>query len=112
MGTSTPSTSPGLTPAPPKGYGQGSSWHFLEEMAAPIVGHVPALAGVRVVRQWAGLYDITPDSQAIVGPTPLEGLWLDLGWSGHGLQFAPSIGLILAQLILGLAPLVDGGTGR
>jgi len=95
------------SPFEPKGYGQGSSWHFLEEMATRIVRHLPALAGVRVVRQWAGLYDITPDSQAIVGPAPLEGLWLDLGWSGHGLQFAPSIGLILAQLILDQSPLVD-----
>lgn len=94
-------------PAEQKGYGQESSWQFLEEAARLIIHHLPALAGVRVVRQWAGLYDITPDSQAIVGPTEVEGLWLDVGWSGHGLQFAPSIGLILSQLILGQTPLVD-----
>lgn len=94
-------------PMEQKGYGQESTWRFLEAAARLIVRHLPALAGVRVVRQWAGLYDITPDSQAVVGPTPVEGLWLDLGWSGHGLQFCPSIGVILSQLILGLTPLVD-----
>jgi len=96
-------------PTEQKGYGQESSWQFLEKAARLVTHHLPALADVRVVRQWAGLYDITPDSQAIIGPTDIKGLWLDIGWSGHGLQFAPSIGLILSQLILGQAPLVDVG---
>lgn len=89
-----------------KGLFMSSSWSFLEEAALRISSHMPSTLGLRVVRQWAGLYDITPDSQAIIGPTPVEGLYLDLGWSGHGLQFAPSVGRILAQLISGQEPFI------
>jgi len=84
-----------------------SSWSFLEEAARKVVRKMPLLSGVRVIRQWAGIYDITPDSQAILGPTPIGGFYLNLGWSGHGLQFAPSIGRALAELILGEAPFID-----
>ncbi|MBC7332047.1 MAG: FAD-binding oxidoreductase [Synergistetes bacterium] len=94
-------------PKEKKGFKMNSSWSFLEEAAKKIVRKMPFLSGVRVIRQWAGLYDITPDSQAILGPTPIEGFYLNLGWSGHGLQFAPSIGRALAELILGEKPFVD-----
>ncbi|NLH95623.1 MAG: FAD-binding oxidoreductase, partial [Synergistaceae bacterium] len=62
---------------------------------------------IRVVRQWSGPYDITPDHQAIVGKTPMEGLFIDCGWSGHGLQFGPSIGRIMAELVNNETPFID-----
>jgi sarcosine oxidase subunit beta len=62
---------------------------------------------VRVVRQWTGPYDITPDQQAIVGGTPVEGFYLDCGWSGHGLQFAPSVGRIMSEMVMGKEPFLD-----
>lgn len=90
-----------------KGHDMGSTWQFLDEMGRKIVRHMPRLAGARVVRQWAGTYDITPDSQAIVGPTPIEGLFLNVGWSGHGFQFGPSIGEALAEIVVGNEPFID-----
>ncbi|MEW6244552.1 MAG: FAD-dependent oxidoreductase [Bacillota bacterium] len=53
-----------------KGFHFHSSWEFLDEMSRHVVRFLPPLKDVRVVRQWAGLYDITPDSQPILGPTP------------------------------------------
>ncbi|MCS7233709.1 MAG: FAD-binding oxidoreductase [Synergistetes bacterium] len=90
-----------------KGFNMKSSWAFLEEAAKKVVRKMPLLSGIRVIRQWAGIYDITPDSQAILGPTLIEGFYLNLGWSGHGLQFAPSIGRAMAELILGEKPFID-----
>ena len=84
-----------------------SSWEFLLEVSHRVLAKMPCLSGVRVVRQWTGPYDITPDQQAIVGATPVEGFYLDCGWSGHGLQFAPSIGRIMSEIVVGKDPFID-----
>ncbi len=93
-------------PSEKRGLEMSVSWGFLQEVSRRVSLHMPIIGGLRIVRQWAGLYDITPDSQAIVGSTSLKGLFLNLGWSGHGLQFAPSIGRILAQMICAEEPFV------
>jgi sarcosine oxidase subunit beta len=50
---------------------------------------------------WAGLYETTPDHQAILGPIPeVEGFWCAAGFSGHGFMQAPAAGLLLAQALL------------
>jgi len=84
-----------------------SSWEFLLEVSRRVLAKMPCLSEVRVVRQWTGPYDITPDQQAIVGATPVEGFYLDCGWSGHGLQFAPSIGRIMSEIVMGKEPFID-----
>jgi sarcosine oxidase, subunit beta len=90
------------------GLEQDSSWQFLEEVARKITYHMPVLRDVRVVRQWAGLYDMTPDSQAILGAVPqVEGFYMDVGWSGHGFQLGPIVGQVLAEIILGETPAVN-----
>lgn len=82
-----------------------ATWQHMQEVAKLVVGHVPVLGYLKAVRQWAGLYDCTPDKQAIVGEVEsLPGYYLDVGWSGHGFQFAPSIGRALAELIAGKEP--------
>ena len=49
-----------------------------------------------------GVYDVTPDRQAIVGPVPGEdGLWLAAGFSGHGFMLAPAVGRVVAEAITG-----------
>lgn len=90
-----------------KDFNEESTWQFLEDVARKITYHMPALKNVRIVRQWAGLYDITPDSQAILGKTDIEGFYLDVGWSGHGLQLGPVVGKLLAQVITGEKPDID-----
>ena len=92
-----------------KEFNQESSWQFLQDVAKKISFHMPALKKTKVVRQWAGLYDITPDSQGIVGETGVEGFYLDLGWSGHGFQLGPAVGQAMAEIISGEKPFIDMG---
>ena len=90
------------------GLDQDGTWDFLEQAARRISFHLPIAAEARVVRQWAGLYDMTPDSQAILGGAScVEGLYLDIGWSGHGLQLGPVVGKVLAEIIVGECPSID-----
>ncbi|GIX48944.1 MAG: FAD-dependent oxidoreductase [Candidatus Tectimicrobiota bacterium] len=62
---------------------------------------LPALAQARIVRGWAGLYEISPDNHAILGPAPgVEGFFLANGFSGHGFMHSPATGQVVAELIL------------
>lgn len=90
-----------------KDFNEEATWQFLKDVAKKITFHLPILKEVRVVRQWSGLYDITPDHQAILGDTDIEGLYLDIGWSGHGLQLGPVVGKLMAQVIAGEKPEID-----
>ncbi|MBU5677485.1 FAD-binding oxidoreductase [Alkaliphilus sp. MSJ-5] len=79
-----------------------SSWHFLEEMSKTMTKVLPPLKDIRVIRQWAGLYNMTPDRQPIYGSVDeIEGFYLAIGYSGHGFMFAPATGLLIAENILG-----------
>jgi len=60
-----------------------------------------AEAEVNPRRAWAGLYEMTPDHHAIIGPAPdVEGLFFVNGFSGHGVMHSPASGRIAADLIL------------
>jgi sarcosine oxidase subunit beta len=87
-----------VDPAEPPGIDQRSSWDFLGRTAAMMVRKAPALADVSVIRQWAGMYDITPDHQPLVGPTAqLAGWWQANGWSGRGMLLGPYLTELLAE---------------
>ncbi len=90
-----------------KDFNTESTWQFMDDVARKISFHMPLLRNVRVLRQWSGLYDITPDCQAILGKTPVEGFYLDVGWSGHGLQLGPVVGKLMAQVISGETTDID-----
>ena len=89
-------------PHEPKGQEIRSSWQFLKEMSDKITDMLPPLKYLRIVRQWAGLYHLTPDRQPILGSAPgLEGFEMALGFSGHGFMIAPMTGRLMAAHILG-----------
>jgi glycine/D-amino acid oxidase-like deaminating enzyme len=68
---------------------------------------MPAFVEARCTAGWTGPYDITPDWNPLVGPLPgTEGLFVAVGFSGHGFKLAPTIGEALAQTVLGLEPRV------
>lgn len=82
----------------PEGINQQSSRRFLTTYSRALVGAVPVLAGVRVLRQWAGCYDLTPDGGPIVGRVPdPSNLTLACGFMGHGFMMAPVMGRLLAE---------------
>jgi glycine/D-amino acid oxidase-like deaminating enzyme len=83
------------------GYNTEVSWEFLEKMFAQAERRAPALAAAGIKAAWAGLYETTPDHQAILGPIPeVEGFWCAAGFSGHGFMQAPAAALLLTQLLL------------
>lgn len=90
MGVVDPDEAPGVE--------QRSTWDFLGRTAAMMVRKAPALADVAVIRQWAGMYDITPDHLPLVGATnQLEGWWQANGWSGRGMLLGPYLAELLAE---------------
>jgi sarcosine oxidase subunit beta len=83
------------------GFGTDVNWEFLEKMFEQAARRAPALAGAGVKTAWAGLYEITPDHQAILGPIgELEGFWCAAGFSGHGFMQAPAAALLVTQLLM------------
>jgi sarcosine oxidase subunit beta len=95
-----------VDPDEPTGVEQRSSWAFLRRTAAMMVRKAPALADVSVIRQWAGMYDISPDHVPLVGPTAqLDGWWQANGWSGRGMLLGPYLTELLAeQFVTGRRP--------
>src|ERR1700730_6794300 len=83
------------------GFGTDVNWDFLEKMFEQAANRAPALAGAGIKTAWAGLYEFTPDHQAILGPVAdLEGFWCAAGFSGHGFMQAPAAALLVTQLLL------------
>ena len=82
----------------------GHSWQFLSNIAQRVTSILPPLGELRVVRQWSGSYNITPDAQPILGQGGPEGFLMAVGFSGHGFMLAPVVGEALAALILGEEP--------
>jgi sarcosine oxidase subunit beta len=82
----------------PEGLDQDSSLRFLALYARALTQTLPILGGVRVLRQWSGCYDITPDGSPIVGSVDeLEGFIQMCGFMGHGFMIAPIMGRLMAR---------------
>jgi sarcosine oxidase subunit beta len=86
----------------PSGFDTTVRWDFLPRVIDVAVKRLPALADASVSHAWAGLYEMSPDGNPIIGPAPnVGGLYLINGFSGHGFQHSPAAGRILADLIVG-----------
>jgi sarcosine oxidase subunit beta len=59
---------------------------------------MPSISKMRVLRQWSGLCDITPDFSPIMGFTEVEGFLVDVGWGTYGFKAGPASGEAMAQL--------------
>jgi sarcosine oxidase subunit beta len=74
---------------------------YLEKLVEAALDRVPVLEKANILNGWAGLYDTTPDHHAIVGRVDeVEGLYLAVGFSGHGFMHSPAIGASLSEVIL------------
>ncbi len=87
-------------PDEPPGFNEKSSLKFLETMSWKLSHLMPRLRAVKVVRQWAGLYDMTPDAQPILGELDeVKGFFQASGFSGHGFMIAPKVAMLVAQAV-------------
>lgn len=74
---------------------------FMERVTEAAVFRAPILEKAGIIRGWGGLYTITPDDNPVIGAIPaVEGFICAIGFSGHGFQHGPAVGLILSELIL------------
>ena len=76
-----------------------SSLDFAEGTAGHLIDLFPMLGDIKVLRQWAGLCDMTPDFSPIMGTTPVEGFYLDAGWGTWGFKATPISGLTMAHTV-------------
>ena len=83
-------------------------WDFLPRVIEVAIQRLPALSDAAVSHAWAGLYEMTPDHNPIIGPSnDVEGFYTIAGFSGHGFQHSPAAGRILADVIAGRDPRFD-----
>ncbi|MDH3473129.1 MAG: FAD-dependent oxidoreductase [Rhodospirillales bacterium] len=73
------------------------------DLKESLIGHTlelfPFLAKVRLMRQWAGITDMTPDYSPIMGESPVRNYWLDAGWGTWGFKATPVTGKRMAETI-------------
>lgn len=74
--------------------------HFIEKVWPDLARRVPLFGTLKLVRGWGGLYEVSPDENAILGEHPdLRGFLLANGFSGHGLMMSPATGKLLSECI-------------
>ncbi|HEX9851664.1 MAG TPA: sarcosine oxidase subunit beta family protein [Woeseiaceae bacterium] len=81
------------------GYGQRGSFHTIEHAMAAIIELFPIFSRVRLLRQWGGIVDISPDACPIIGKTRVKGLYFNCGWGTGGFKATPGSGWVFAHTI-------------
>jgi sarcosine oxidase subunit beta len=76
-----------------------STLDFAEGLAVHMLDLFPFLSEVKVLRQWAGMADMTPDFSPIMGVTPCEGFYLDAGWGTWGFKATPISGKTMSHTV-------------
>jgi len=85
---------------PYQSYSMRGTLPTLEHMAASTLELFPQLHHIKVLRQWAGICDMTPDFAPIIGAAEeLDNFYVDIGWGTYGFKAAPAAGRYLAELI-------------
>ncbi|MCP4070970.1 MAG: sarcosine oxidase subunit beta family protein [Hyphomicrobiales bacterium] len=80
-------------------YGQRGNMPMQEAVLSGLIEFAPALAKVKILRQWAGIVDVTPDSSPVIGPSGIDGLYLNCGWGTGGFKAIPAGGYLFAHLL-------------
>jgi glycine/D-amino acid oxidase-like deaminating enzyme len=85
----------------PDNFRESNDQEFIEEVRRRLGHRVPAMEGALYVQGHAGIYDVSPDSRAVLGKVPgVDGLFFAAGFSGTGFKTAPAVGAAMAELIL------------
>jgi sarcosine oxidase subunit beta len=88
-------------PSQHEGLEMGSTLRFLARFARAITACAPVTAGLKVVRQWAGCYDVTPDNNPVLGPAGFDNFLQLSGFVGHGFMMAPAVAEAMADWMTG-----------
>ena len=80
-------------------YGQRGTFPTIEKVLTSAVEMFPAFASMRLMRHWAGIVDIVPDSSPILGATPVPNMFINCGWGTGGFKAIPAGGFLLAHAI-------------
>jgi sarcosine oxidase subunit beta len=76
-----------------------STLDFVEGLSAHMLDMFPFMSHVKVMRQWAGMADMTPDFAPVMGRTPVEGFYLDSGWGTWGFKATPICGKTMSHTV-------------
>ena len=100
IGMSDPDETPGFR------LSRSDAW--LPRLAEAMAQRAPQLADFGIASGWAGLYEVTPDHNALIGQSKPAGRFLyATGFSGHGFLMGPAVGEVIRDLYLGRTPPVD-----
>lgn len=89
-----------LHPADPDNYPNRADEAFLELAVEKISTRFPGLADSSIASTYAGCYDVTPDYNPVISLTPVDGLVVAAGFSGHGFKISPAVGALVADLVV------------
>jgi sarcosine oxidase, subunit beta len=80
-------------------YSQRGSFHIIEHTLQAIVELFPSFSRMRMLRQWGGVVDVTPDRSPIIGTTPVENMFFNCGWGTGGFKSTPGSGHVFAATV-------------
>ena len=80
-------------------YSTRSTFSFLAECASRAIDLLPFTARLRILRQWTGVCDMSPDYSPLMGPTEVEGFLVTAGWGTWGFKAIPAGGMGMAELV-------------
>jgi sarcosine oxidase subunit beta len=90
------------------GYSTETSDAWLPRLGEAISRRAPFLSSVGIATSWAGLYEVTPDNNALIGQAEnVDRFFYATGFSGHGFLMGPAVGEVVRDLYLGERPIVD-----
>jgi glycine/D-amino acid oxidase-like deaminating enzyme len=84
----------------PDHYLNRASESELDTAAEKLAHRLPTLGELRLASSYAGCYDVTPDYNPVISATPVAGLIVCAGFSGHGFKISPAVGRLVADLVL------------
>ena len=81
------------------GYGQRGSFHVIEHQMGALLELFPIFSRLRMMRQWGGIVDVSPDASPIISKTPVENLFVNCGWGTGGFKATPGSGWVFAHTL-------------
>lgn len=80
-------------------YSTRSTYEFKQQLLGPLLELFPFIGELNILRQWAGMADMTPDFSPVMGVTPVENYYIDAGWGTWGFKATPVCGKRMAETL-------------